>query len=264
MDYFEIYKKRLNRYGHDFQSRVQGQRERNFENYLAQSIYRVDCESVNINDKPNSFSAILERNRQDYSETQGYLLTPVTQKLDNGTILKVITGFNANEHGSPKLMQDDEYWMIWWLEEIAVSGYNKYIVLKMTHKLSWDGGKTFHLAYLSGPGTQSMQDTSKSAQNSPLYRERTTLYTFITPYAADLQKESYLEFQYPDQEHKLSFVVTDIDFISTKGIMYVSIDPSYERHNNGEIEEVQINKEDKKEEFYWLNPFNEEDANGNT
>lgn len=43
MGYFEdIYKKRLNRYGSDYQSRTQGQRERFFENYLIKSIYRVD------------------------------------------------------------------------------------------------------------------------------------------------------------------------------------------------------------------------------
>jgi hypothetical protein len=27
--------------------------------------------------------------------------------------------------------------MVWWKENIEASGYNKYVVLKMTHKLTW-------------------------------------------------------------------------------------------------------------------------------
>jgi hypothetical protein len=45
--------------------------------------------------------------------------------------LHIITGFSPNENGSPLLSQQDEYWMVWWAEEIAVSGYNKYTMLKM-------------------------------------------------------------------------------------------------------------------------------------
>jgi hypothetical protein len=43
MSYFEeVYLKRLNRYGHDYQTRVQGQREREFEGKLLKSVYRVN------------------------------------------------------------------------------------------------------------------------------------------------------------------------------------------------------------------------------
>jgi hypothetical protein len=45
MNYFEdVYLKRLNRYGYDYQSRIQGQREREFEDKLLKSVYRVDFE----------------------------------------------------------------------------------------------------------------------------------------------------------------------------------------------------------------------------
>jgi len=40
--YDEVYLKRLNRYGLDYQSRLQGQRERNFENYLLKTPFRID------------------------------------------------------------------------------------------------------------------------------------------------------------------------------------------------------------------------------
>jgi hypothetical protein len=47
MDYIDVYRRRLNRYGLDYQSRIQGQRERDFDNYLLKSIYRVDFEFDN-------------------------------------------------------------------------------------------------------------------------------------------------------------------------------------------------------------------------
>ena len=42
MSYFDIYKMRLNRFGNDYQSRIQGAREYNFDLYLLKSVYRVD------------------------------------------------------------------------------------------------------------------------------------------------------------------------------------------------------------------------------
>ena len=40
--YEKAYQKRLNRYGLDYQSRIQNQREKDFNNYLYKTIYRVD------------------------------------------------------------------------------------------------------------------------------------------------------------------------------------------------------------------------------
>jgi hypothetical protein len=43
MNYFEdIYKKRVNRYGTNYQDRILNQRKELFEKYLLKSIYRVD------------------------------------------------------------------------------------------------------------------------------------------------------------------------------------------------------------------------------
>jgi hypothetical protein len=225
---------------------------------LSQSIYRVDCKTL---DNKQEFVGILERNRQDYSETQGYLLVPVNCKLDNGTLLLITTGFESNEYDSPLLQKEQEYWMVWWAEEIAVSGYNKYTVLKMTHDITWNG--VVHKGYFSGPGTQTMIDTSKSSTINSLYRERTTLYMFITPYAADIQKEQYFEVAYPDElkhTHKLGFVVTDVDFVSTNGVLYVSADPSYERDLTAKPSKPENPSVKDNEDFYWLNPnVNKED-----
>ena len=40
--YEDVYLKRLNRYGYNYQSRVQAQREQEFEGKLLKSVYRVE------------------------------------------------------------------------------------------------------------------------------------------------------------------------------------------------------------------------------
>ena len=61
MSYYEdVYLKRLNRYGYDYQSRIQGQRERVFEDKLLRSVYRVNFEYDG-----EIHPATLERYKQD-------------------------------------------------------------------------------------------------------------------------------------------------------------------------------------------------------
>mgnify|MGYP003506872608 CR=1 FL=1 len=56
MSYFDIYQLRVNRYGLDYQSRIQGKREQNFDLYLQKSIYRVDFE---YNDEYINFNNVI-------------------------------------------------------------------------------------------------------------------------------------------------------------------------------------------------------------
>lgn len=72
MDYYDIYKLRLNRYGLNYQERVQTEREKMFDLYLLKSTYRIDFQ-YNNNIYPGSF----ERYKQDETETLHYLLTYV-------------------------------------------------------------------------------------------------------------------------------------------------------------------------------------------
>jgi len=44
-------------------------------------------------------------------------------------------------------------WMIYYLENIKASGYNRYVVLKMTHFITWtarDGSEQSSYAYMYG------------------------------------------------------------------------------------------------------------------
>ena len=114
MNYYEdVYLKRLNRYGFDYQSRVQAQREREFECKLLKSVYRVDFEYEN-----ELHPATLERYKQDETQLMQYLLTRVSLNIPNGTILMI-----------PDKDNIEQPWLVYWLESIKASGYNKYIIL---------------------------------------------------------------------------------------------------------------------------------------
>ena len=235
--YDEVYKKRLNRYGMDYQSRIQGQRERNFENYLLKTPFRVDFQYNDI-----LHPASLERYKQDYSEAQAYLLTRIDLNIPNGTILELIN-------------QDGEigYWMVWWLEQIQSSGYNKYIVLRMTHQFTWKAAdqEFIQWGYFRGPGTSKIQDAVKSSTNKAMWTENDNLYMFITPYNATLKKDVY--FTTIEGETTQAFVVTDVDITSTPGISYVSVDPTLIRDTGAPPTQTE---HDNSADFYWLNGGN--------
>ena len=232
--YEKVYQKRLNRYGLDYQSRIQGQRERDFDGYLYKTIYRVDFE-FNGELLPGS----LERYKQDYTETQGYLLTKIDVKIPNGTVLMIQS---KNDTTTP--------WMVWWLEQIESSGYNKYIVLKMTHFLQWKTptGIVEQWAYFSGPGTSAITDTVRSATGKPVYSENNNLHLFITPHNEAICRDLYFEIAQGNIVQ--GYVVTEFDINSTPGVGYISVDPVPKRE---ESEQLSQTESDKKEEFFWLN-----------
>lgn len=231
--YYETYRRRLNRYGLDYQSRIQNQRERDFDNYLYKTIYRVDFEF-----EGDLIPGSLERNKQDYSETQGYLLTKVDVHIPNGTVLMIQS---RDESTTP--------WMVWWLERIEASGYNKYIVLKMTHYLKWevDGCTVNQWAYFSGPGTAAISDVIKSSTGKPLYSENNNLHTFVTTQNESICKDLY--FEVTQGNITQGYVVTDFDINSTPGVNYVTVDPVPIR----EKKEIPTTMEgDNKEDFFWF------------
>ena len=232
MDYIKVYKRRLNRYGLDYQSRVQGQRERDFDNYLLKSIYRVDFWYNDI-----FVPATLERYKQDYTETQCYLLTRRDLEIPAGTILMV-----ESRDGSTSP------WMIWWKEEIEASGYNRYVVLRMTHLVTWrDIDKNIHeqWAYFSGPGNTSIQDSLKSSSAEAIYKENNNLYMFVTGYNGSVIKDTYFEIPY--KEVNTAYVVVRLDINSTPGVMYVTADSSYIR--DGSTVET---PEEESAANYWI------------
>lgn len=244
MNYYEdVYKKRLNRYGFDYQSRIQGQRERVFEDLLLKSIYRV-----NFLFNGELIPGLLERRKQDETETLQYLLTRVKDNIPNGTILMI-----SNKDGI------ECPWMIYYLESIQASGYNRYIVLKMTHTVEWTGrDKNTYSSwcYFYGQEDNMLKDELKSRSRSDvLYNENLKLYFMVMPTNENIKKDDY--FVMSDDNMQQGFVVTGFDYFSTPGVEYVSVDPVY-LHDTTPPPQPQPGE--SSEDYFWL----EGDINGST
>lgn len=235
MEYLDIYYKRLNRYGIDYQSRIQNQREKVFENLLLTSIYRVDFLYNN-----EWVPATLERKSQNETEIAQYLLTRVDMNIPNGTILMIK---NKDEIEVP--------WMIYYLEDIKASGYNRYIVIKMTHFITWkdrDGIERSSWAYMYGQEDNMLKDEIRSrSRMDTLYAENLKMSFFLMPLNEYIQKDDYLEIG--EGKLKEAYRVTGYDRQSTPGVEYVTVDPVYIRDLTPPPEPK---PEDNFEDFYWL------------
>ena len=233
--YYEVYLKRLNRYGIDFQSRLQRQREENFHRQLLKSIYYVNFTYDNL-ECEGEFTPY----KQNETKTIHYLLTDVNLNMPNGTILMM-----------PDKDMNREPWMIYWLEDYVASGYNRYIMLKMTHYLTWtdrQGQLQSTWAYFYGQEDNMLKDELKSrSRNKTLYTENLKLSFFITPVNEFIRKDDYLEVG--EGVLTEAYVVTGYDIQSTPGVEFVSVDPQYIRDKS---QPPQRTVEDNADDFYWL------------
>lgn len=237
MNYFnDVYLKRLNRYGYDYQTRIQSQREKVFEGLLLKSVYRVDFEY-----EQEMHPALLERYKQDETQLMQYLLTRVSLNIPNGTVLMI-----------PDKDMVEQPWLVYWLENIKASGYNRYIVLKMTHYINWrdrDGNTRFSWAYMYGQQDNMLKDEIRSrSRTDAIYAENLKSSFFIVPTNEFIRKDDYLEIG--EGALKEAYRVTGYDINSTPGVEYVTVDPVYLRDHTPAPEQT---KEDDSADFYWLN-----------
>lgn len=228
--YDEVYLKRLNRYGIDFQSRLQRQREENFERQLKKSVYLV----VFDYDGEEQVGE-LTRKSQDNSETTQYLLTRIGLKMPNGTILQI----------------GENNWMIYWLEQIQASGYNRYIVLKMTHTIRWtarDGSAQESLAYMYGQEDNMLKDEIRSrSRMNTIYAENLKSSFFVMPTNPKLKKDDY--FEVGEGELLEPYRVTGYDIQSTPGVEFVTVDPIYKYDLTPAPERP---AGDESDDYFWL------------
>lgn len=237
MDYYNnVYKKRLNRYGLDYQSRVQGMRERSFELLLEKSVYRID---FNYDGEINP--GVFEKYKQDETRTLHYLLTRTNLNMPNGTILMLS---NKDEQEEP--------WMIYYLEDIKASGYNRYIMLKMTHYITWkarDGKIYSSWAYLYGQEDNMLKDELQARSRADArYTENLKTSFFILPINEHIKKDDYLVIN-ENTPLEEAYVVTGYDINSTKGVEYVTIDPVYIRDKSPDPIKTET---DSDEDFFWI------------
>lgn len=243
-DYRDVYLKRLNRYGLDYQSRVQHKREEDFNRYLLKSNYQVE---FNYNNKIEVGS--FERYKQDETKTLHYLLTKVDLEIPNGTILMIP---NKNDE------EDLRPWMVYYLEEIKSSGYNKYLMLRMTHYLTWetDNGQQESWAYMYGQEDNMLKDEIRSrSRMNVLYRENLKMSFFVMPRNQYIKKD--VLFLVGEDPYIEQYRVTGYDIQSSLGIEYVTIDPTY-RHDTSQIPD--LNNGENSNKLFWLT--GEDSSNG--
>ena len=236
MGYFDIYQKRLNRFGTDYQSRIQNKRENEFQLYLNKSVYRVEF-SYDEATHVGSF----EKYKQDDTKTLHYLLTDVDLDMPNGTVLMI-----PDDNG------DDKPWMVYYLERIEASGYNRYIMLRMSHYLTWtarDGSTQNSYAYMYGQEDNMLKDEIRSrSRMDTIYSENLKSSFFILPKNQYIRKDDYLEVG--EDPFKEAYRVTGYDIQSSEGVEYVTVDPIYEYDLTPA---PQPEPGDDPKDFFWLN-----------
>lgn len=236
MGYYDIYRLRLNRYGLDYQSRIQTEREKLFKLYLLKTVYRVEFLYDN-----ETVVGSLEKYKQDDTKTLQYLLTEVDVNIPNGTVLMI-----------PDKDGNNIPWMVYYLESIKASGYNRYIVVRMTHFLTWrarDGSTQTSWAYMYGQEDNMLKDELKSrSRMDTLYAENLKSSFFLMPLNAFVRKDDYFIIgEKPYQEY---YRVTGYDIQSSQGVEYVTVDPIYEYDLTPPPEQT---AQDDPAEFFWLN-----------
>lgn len=231
--YTNIYNKRLNRYGSDFQSRIEGQRAKEFEDFLLKSPNRVDFQYDG-----EKVAGVLEQYKQDYSETQGYLLTTKEIELPSGTIIEL----------TDKKWQTTR-WMVWWLEQIKTSGYHRYVILRMNYYLEWlDDIRKGQWGYLSTPGTRTIRDAAVEGSAGMRFFENNNLMMFITPYQEIFERDTYIEVK--NGEKISAYRVVEFDNQATPGVSYLTVESIPQKDMTPAPKKAE---NDEETDFFWLN-----------
>lgn len=235
MSYYDIYQKRLNRFGENYQERVQSEREKMFDLYLAKSVYKVDFEYDGV-----THVGSLEKYQQTASKDLHYLLTQTNLNLPGGTLLEIVGMDNITDT-----------WMVFWEEDMQASGYNRYVVLRMNHNLIRVDMKTkaqySGCGYLWGPQDAIIRDEVMKAGRRFIYTEDNESRFIIMPRDISYRVEDYIILS--DGEYTTTYRITGYDFQSVEGVEYLTLDPIFEYDLSPNPTPA---AGDSNSDFYWL------------
>lgn len=230
MSYFDIYKKRMNRYGDNATDRLEKGRQQNFEKFLHQSPHYTKFQY-----KEKEVECVFEPSSQDETKTVMHVLCRVGEKFNPGDIVTIC----------------GKRYMFWYWDERQDSGYNRWNVIKLSQHIEWlneDGSMWSNEAYIFSQQTNMLKNELKSrSRSATLYLENLKLDFMIMPSDKNLEIGSYLVIKIDDMSRAER--VTGIDFLSTPGVMYVSMDPTIERDLTKTPEKTD---EDEDNDFFWL------------
>ena len=123
----------------------------------------------------------------------------------------------------------------------------------MTHEISWkdrDGEEHKEWGYIYGQEDNMLKDELRSrSRTQVLYTENIKLNFIVMPTNKYIKKDTYFTITIKDIEE--AYVVTGYDIVSTPGVMFISMDPTFVR--NKEVETVvPINPKPEEEDCFWL------------
>lgn len=235
MSYYGLYKKRLNRYGVNPQERLELGRQENFNRFLLQSPHYTIFKYTDGDSEERTVECVFEPYKQDQTQTLMYVLCKVGESFNPGDIVTI----------------NDKRYMFYYWDERKDSGYNRWIVVKLTQPISWineDGTKYDSEAYIYSQQDNMLKNELKSrSRSATLYLENQKLDLMLMPANKNLKIGSYLEIKVGEMERAER--VTGFDFISTPGILYVSMDPTIKRDLTPAPEKT---PEDDNNDYFWF------------
>ena len=123
----------------------------------------------------------------------------------------------------------------------------------MTHEIFWkdqDGKERSEWGYIYGQEDNMLKDELRSrSRTQVLYTENIKLNFIVMPTNKYIKKDTYFTITIKDIEE--AYVVTGYDIISTPGVMFISMDPTFVRNDDAETV-VPISHKPEEEDCFWL------------
>ena len=209
MSYYDIYQKRLGRYGNTVQERMKNQRILLFEKYKAQSVYQIPF--ADNEGKPRT--AVFEPYKQNETKFLSYLLTDLDIELQDGWCNEI---FDLDNKSLGK-------WMVFYLEENHSRGYNKYVMLRMSHVISINGMGEYP-CYCYGQMSALIEDLVASRADV-WYEDKDKDGHIIMP-TLDIKKDDYIIVNGDKNE---PYLVTGFDKMTIPGVIYIALNETMTR-----------------------------------
>lgn len=209
MSYYDIYQKRLGRYGNTVQERMKNQRILLFEKYKAQSVYQIPF--ADNEGKPRT--AVFEPYKQNETKFLSYLLTDLDIELQDGWCDEI---FDLDNKSLGK-------WMVFYLEENHSRGYNKYVMLRMSHVISINGIGEYP-CYCYGQMSALIEDLVASRADV-WYEDKDKDGHIIMP-ALNIKKDDYIIVNGDKNE---PYLVTGFDKMTIPGVIYIALNETMTR-----------------------------------
>lgn len=230
MSYIDIYRKRINHYGNTPQERLEKRRQENFQRFLLQSPHRT---TFLYNDE--IIECVFEPFSQDETKTLMYILCDIKYYFNIGDIIDIC----------------NQKYMFYYQKERKNSGYNRWVVIRINYHITWlneDGNSYDSEAYIFDQENNMLKNELKSrSRSAALYLENLKLAFMIMPTNKNIKINSYLTITINDISR--SYRITGFDFISTPGILYISMDPTITRDLTPP---PQKQPDDNDNDYFWL------------